>query len=305
MTMRTFPHRLIWMALGALLISCVAQADTLKIATQYPPGSQAVNTLHALAAELSQLTAGAIDIKLYPSGVMGNDPTVLRKIRVGQLHGALVSSSTLTLLNVPADGISRPFQFDSLAAVDSARQAFDPSIRQQLADQGWYGFGPLDGGFAYLMSQRPVDGMAGLHDSKLWLPDTPTVRDMSRSVDLDFAVLGIGDVLAALETGAVNALIAPPAAALTLNWHSRLDYLTDQPVVYTWGMLILPERSLARLSDEQRQLVTERLSLWAEALDQQMRQSNASARSALLNLLTPVAFAPTELSELRQQLPTP
>lgn len=283
----------------------LAQAEALKIATQYPPGSLAITSLYALSDELAAATDGQIELKLYPSGVMGNDPTVMRKIRVGQLQGALVSSSTLSLLDVPADAISQPFQFDSQQAVDAARHDFDPNIRAQLADQGWYGFGPLDGGFAYLMSQQPVDSMNGLQTSKLWLPDTPTVRDLSSSVDIDFAVLGIGDVLTALETGAINALIAPPAAALTLNWHSRLDYLTDQPVVYTWGMLILPQRVLAQLSDAQRQDVIDRLDNWAARLDAQMRQSNRSARTALLNLLEPVAFAPAELSDLRQQLPTP
>jgi len=294
------------LALACFWVSMAnAIAVELKIATQYPPGSVAVTSLNALADDLSQATGGEVELKLYPSGVMGNDPTVLRKIRVGQLHGALVTSSTLSLLNVSAGGISQPFQFDSLAAVDTARDQFDPRIRAQLTEQGWYGFGPLDGGFAYLMSQQPVDGMAGLQASKLWLPDTPTVRDLSSSVDIDFAVLGVGDVLAALETGAINALIAPPAAALTLNWHSRLDYLTDQPVVYTWGILILPERALARLSDDQRDALFSRLDRWASELDAQMRQSNTSARTALLSLLTPVSFAPTELTDLRQQLPTP
>ncbi|PTY37453.1 hypothetical protein BGP77_13195 [Saccharospirillum sp. MSK14-1] len=290
------------LAFGALT---TAQAVELKIATQYPPGSLAVTSLAALANDLSDATGGEVELKLYPSGVMGNDPTVMRKIRVGQLHGALVSSSTLALLDVPADGISQPFQFDSLTAVDDARVQFDARIRAQLQQAGWQGFGPLDGGFAYLMSQRPVDGMAGLQSSKLWLPDTPTVRDLSHRVDIDFAVLGVGDVLAALETGAINALIAPPAAALTLNWHSRLDYLTDQPVVYTWGMLILPERALTRLTDDQRQALFSRLERWARELDAQMRQSNASARTALLSLLTPVSFAPTDLRDLRQQLPMP
>lgn len=293
----------------AALLLCAAlttvKAAELKIATQYPPGSLAVTSLNALSDELAEATEGELSLKLYPSGVMGNDETVLRKIRVGQLHGALVSSSTLTRLNIPAEGISQPFQFDSLAAVDSARADFDPAIRARLADHGWRGFGPLDGGFAYLMSQQPVGGVNALQSSKLWLPDTPSVRDLSRSVDIDFAVLGVGDVLAALETGAVDALIAPPAAALTLNWHSRLDYLTDQPVVYTWGMLVLPERALARLSDDQRAQVESRLSAWAGELDARMRESNASARSALLSLLTPVAFAPAELNDLRGQLPAP
>lgn len=202
---------------------------------------------------------------VYTLGTAG-----LRCILGRALHGALVSSSTLDALNVDINDLSQPFQFDTLSDVHQARETFDGTMRERLADRGWFGFGPLDGGFSYVMSQQPVDDLPGLRASKLWLPNTDAIRELSQQIRVDYQVMGIADVLPALETGAVNTLVAPPSAALTLNWHSRVGYLTDQPVVYTWGMLVLPKRSLDRLPDDQQVAVHRILTQWASQLDAQI-----------------------------------
>lgn len=290
----------------ALLILCLAagsmMAETLKISTLYPPGSAPVQSLADLSAELENATGGALSLKVYPGGVMGDDDTVMRKLRIGQLQGALVSSSTLDSLDVDMNDLSQPFQFDNLNQAHQARETFDGAVRGRLADRGWFGYGPLDGGFSYVMSQQPVEDLNDLRDSKLWLPNTDAIRELSRQIRVDYQVMGIADVLPALETGAVNTLVAPPSAALTLNWHSRVSYLTDQPVVYTWGMLVLPERSLARLPDDQQAAAHRILTQWASHLDAHMRDSNRAADQALRQLLTGVSIAPPSLMSIRAEL---
>ncbi len=292
-------------ALGVLALGFMAGpvlAGTLKISTLYPPGSAPVRSLTDLSAELESATSGALTLKVYPGGVMGDDATVMRKLRIGQLQGALVSSSTLEALDVEISDLSQPFQFDNLGEVHQARETFDATMRERLAERGWHGFGPLDGGFSYVMSQQPVADLAGLRASKLWLPNTDAIRELSQQIRVDYQVLGIADVLPALETGALDTLVAPPSAALTLNWHSRVGYLTDQPVVYTWGMLVLPERSLARLTDDQQTAAHRVLTLWASQLDEQMRDSNLAADQALRQQLTEVSIAPPTLSSIRAEL---
>jgi len=290
--------------LGLLLtvLSGWLSAEPLKIATLYPPGSEAVRSLEAVSQRLESTTDGAVSLKVYPGGVMGDDPTVLRKLRIRQLDGALVSSGTLELLDVDYSDLSQPFQFDSLEAVYRARETFDARLEQRLLDRGWYGFGPLDGGFSYVMSTQPVRSLDALRERKLWLPNTEEVRTLSRRMGVDYSVLGIGDVLPALDTGAVDTLIAPPSAALTLNWHSRLDTITDQPVIYTWGVLILPKRTLDRLPEPVRQSTIEELNRWATELDSRLRQSNRDAKTALTTLLDEVSIMSASLADIRLQV---
>src|SRR5690606_40525776 len=51
--------------------------------------------MRAAAAEIKERTGGGVEIKFYPGGVMGNDAQVLRKIRIGQLHGGAFTAGGL------------------------------------------------------------------------------------------------------------------------------------------------------------------------------------------------------------------
>ena len=293
--------RLLFAALIMLLAASMTMAKTtLKISTLYPPGTEAVTSLQALGKQLSEQTQGQVTLKVYPGGVMGDDSTVMRKIRIGQLQGALVSGSALELLSEDLSGLSNPFQFSSLAEVYKQRQTKDAQFRASLAKAGWASFGPLDGGFAYLMSSHPIGGLNDLRAAKLWLPNTPDIQRMAKKMSVDYLVMGIGDVLTALDTGAVDTLASPPSAALALNWYSRFKYFTETPVVYTFGMLVLPEKVLNKIPAAYQEQVRTALTDWATKLDLEMRKSNANAFVALQKLLKPYPFNAQDIDAIRQ-----
>lgn len=290
--------RLIALLLACLPFMALAQT-TLKISTLYPPGTDPVKSLKEAAKQIETATNGEVTLKVYPGGVMGDDKTVLRKIKIGQLQGALVSGTGLDLISKDLKDISQPFQFDSIDQVYNQRETMDGVFRDRLAAVNWQSYGPLDGGFSYLMSKDKVPDMSAIREAKLWLPNTSEIQDLSRQMNVDYLVMNIGDVLTGLDTGAVDTLISPPAAAITLNWHSRFNYYTQTPVLYTFGMLVLPDRALRKLDDQQKQAVDEVLQSWAESLDARLRVGNANALEAIGQLLTPQPFSQDDIRAMR------
>ena len=284
----------------SFLLAAFSMAETeIKISTLYPPGSDAVRSLTELSNSLKEKTAGEVVLKVYPGGVMGDDKTVMRKIRVGQLQGALVSSGTLDLLDADLNGLSKPFSYDNLEQVYQQRLSYDSVVSDKLKSLKWYGFGPLDGGFSYLMSKNQINNMEDIRQSKLWLPNSDQIQQISSELDIDYLVMNIGDVLTGLDTGAIDTLISPPSAALALNWHSRFQYLNDTPVLYTWGILIVPERALARLDVTTRNIVTSELEQWSKNLDARSRVANQQALKAIQQLLSPINFDQNDLDRIR------
>ena len=83
------------LALSLLLIDQSASAVTLKIATLSPDGSYWMQKMRAGSEEIEKQTGGRVSLKFYPGGVMGDDATVLRKMRLHQLQGAAVTSGAL------------------------------------------------------------------------------------------------------------------------------------------------------------------------------------------------------------------
>lgn len=292
--------RFILFLVSLLLASQSISATELKISTLYPPGSAAVKSLQETSKRLRDATNGEVTLKVYPGGVMGDDNTVLRKMRIGQLQGALVSGTALDIITPNLKDISRPFQFDTLDEVYDARENKDVEFRDRLKELSWASFGPIDGGFSYLMSKDPVRSLEDIRNSKIWLPNTQDIQAMANEMDVDYLVMNIGDVLTGLDTGAIDTLVAPPSAALTLNWHSRFDFYTETPVVYTWGMLILPERSLARVSREHREHIDIIFRAWAAELDQEQRAANKDATQAIQQLLVPQPFSSEDINLMRK-----
>ena len=64
-----------------------AQTTRLKIATMVPDGSFWMKEFEAAADEIDRRTGGRVNLRFYPGGTMGSDTAVLRKMRIGQLHG--------------------------------------------------------------------------------------------------------------------------------------------------------------------------------------------------------------------------
>ncbi len=98
-----------------------AQAMLFKIATLSPDGTVWMQKMREGASELAQKTDNRVQIKYYPGGVMGDDKAVLRKIRIGQLHGGAVVSGSLTRYYPDNQIYSMPLKFKSFEEVDYVR----------------------------------------------------------------------------------------------------------------------------------------------------------------------------------------
>ena len=84
-----------------LMLPCGAEAITLKIATAAPEGTSWMKEMRAAAEKIAGRTDGRVTFRFYPGGVMGSDASVLRKIRIGQLHGGARQQPTRSWVNRP------------------------------------------------------------------------------------------------------------------------------------------------------------------------------------------------------------
>ena len=287
--------------LVALLPVWATAANTLKISTLYPDGTTIVTGLKEAGKEIAEQTEGRVKLKVYPGGVMGDDRAVQRKIRIGQLHGQVAQGGAFASAYKDSQILNVPLAFNNYDEVDAVRAELDPVIKQGLEEGGWVSFGLIDGGFAYVMSEKPVKSITDLRDQKLWLPanDEGSAK-AAKAFELSPILLNIGSVLTSLQTGAVNAFAAPPVAALTLQWYSRVNYLTDMPLLYTFGTLGIHEKFFKRLSAEDQQVVRQVLDSTFAKLDAQSRQENLSAFQAVKQQgLEVVEPSPEQLAEWR------
>ena len=119
----------------------VHAATTFKIASLAPDGTSWMNEMRTGAEEITKRTDGRVKFRFYPGGIMGNDKSVLRKMRVGQLHGGALTGGGVAIIYPEAQVYSIPFVFNNYAEVDHAREQMDPVLIAGLKEKGFISFG--------------------------------------------------------------------------------------------------------------------------------------------------------------------
>jgi TRAP-type C4-dicarboxylate transport system substrate-binding protein len=267
-------------ALSAL--APTADAVELKIATVAPDGSYWMNEARDAAAEIAERTSGRVTFRFYPGGTMGTETAVLRKMRIGQLHGGFILAGTFSHVAPNLQIYNLPLLFHSYDEVDAIRSVVDGELIAELAEGGYHTFGFIEGGFAYLYATKKAATFAELKGRKAWIPEDDLIgKVLVEESGLSPVPLALADVLTGLQTGLLDVVSGPPVAAVALQWFTKVKYIIDQPVIYTYGCMVISDRAWSRLSDEDREIADEVLGRMTRNLDQRAREDNQSARQAL------------------------
>jgi len=258
-------------------------AVTIKIATISPEGTFWMKQMRAGAKEIKQKTQGRVKFKFYPGGVMGNDESVLRKIRVGQLHGGAITIGNLAK-SVPETTIyGLPFLFSDLDQASEVRRKSDPMLMSLVEENGFVSFGIAQGGFTYLMSKNQIKGFDDLRKQKSWVPEK---SDIGLAVYDYIGVapisLPLSDVLTGLQTGMINNIITSPIGALALQWYTHVDYVVDLPLNYLTAMMVIDKKVFNKLSEADQAVIREVMGRVYREIDQQNLTDNNEARKALI-----------------------
>jgi TRAP-type C4-dicarboxylate transport system substrate-binding protein len=277
------PIRSLSLALAStLLLATGAPARTLKIATIAPGGSSWMREMQDTAGEIALRTQGRVVLKFYPGGVMGNDQTVLRKMRAGQLQGGAFPSGTLGRILPDVNLYSLPLMFRSYDEVDFVRKQMDADLTTALEREGFIALALSDNGFAYLMSTRPVRAVGDLAGARVWIPEDDVMSQTALEVlGVSPVQLPLADVYTALQTGLVDTVAAPPMGTVAFQWHTKVKYLTDVPLMYLLGLLVVDAKAWSQLRSDDRSVVRELVRDATRRLDAANRAGEENAREAL------------------------
>jgi TRAP-type C4-dicarboxylate transport system substrate-binding protein len=292
-------------ALAAALLLAAAPAfaqQTLKIATVAPDGSAWMRELRVAAAEVATATQGRVSVKYYPGGVMGSDTVVLRKMRLGQLQGGVLTSSELAQLYPDAAIYSLPFLFDNWAQADKARALVDPMLAKGFEAKGMTMLSASDVGFAYVLSVKPLKSAKDVAGAKLWIPQNDEIAERTfKAGGSSPILLPLGDVFTSLQTGMVDAVPNTPAGAVALQWHGKLKNMIDLPLSFVVGFVVVDNKAFAKISAADQALVLKAFRACGARMDAAIKRDDVAALAAMKKQGLQVnAMPPAEVAHWKQ-----
>jgi TRAP-type C4-dicarboxylate transport system substrate-binding protein len=291
--------------------STASSRHIIKIATLAPEGSAWMQVFEDINTAVATQSENRLGFRVYPGGVLGDETDMLRKMFIGQIHGAVLTASTLSSVFAEIEVTQMPFLFRNYDEVDHVMKRMTPFFKSGLAANGYTLLGWSEGGFVRLMSTRPVATLDDLKASKVWTwKEAPMTRAIFKEADVSGIPLAVPDVLVGLQTGLVEVVYAPPAGAISLQWFTRIKYITDVPLMYLAGGVVVKKDVIEALPADLRTIVQNEFQRHDARLKAVVRNGNRDALSVMqqhgITLIKPSADQVAEfkaLAERAMQIP--
>ena len=254
------------------------KAKVIKIATLAPEGSSWAQTFDAVNAEISRKTNNQVRFRIYPGGVLGDETDMIRKMYIGQIQGAVLTTSGLSAIFHEIDVFQIPFLFKNYEEVDYVIDKMDAFFKKGFDAKGYIMLGWSEGGFVRLMSTVPVDTLDKLKKAKVWIwEDSPMAKAVFDEAQVMAIPLSVPDVLVGLQTGLVDVVYAPPSGAIAMQWFTKTKYLTDVPLIYLVGALVIKKNVFQKISAEHQKLLQDSFQQHMDRLKLVIRKENKDA----------------------------
>ncbi len=272
-------------ALSATLAPASAQrrrTNRIKLGTVAPKNSVYHEVLLRLRQSWRDISGGGVDLTIYPGGVAGDEITMLRKMRAGQMQAALISGSGMSFLDEGVSALQVPLMFDSYEEFDFVRGKLAPILEQRLKDKGFTVLGWGDAGWAYFFSVRPFRTPNDVKAMKLYTAkgDDEMLRLFSE-FGLRVVPLDLTELQASLETGLVEIFAVPPLVAAGYQWFASAPHMLDMRFLPIVGAVLIDNRSWDAIPDQQRSAMRRVAAEAAAEIQQSVRSQEQEAIAAM------------------------
>ncbi len=292
-------------ALAMGLVSAPAvHADTeVRIATLAPAGSPWMSVLDKAAAEIKEKTSSRVTLKYFEGGQQGDERDFVRKIKLGQLDGAAVTSIGLAMIDESIRVLELPMLFNTAEEVDYVADKMWPYFQKKFEKKGFKLNDRGEVGWIYFISKVKVESIDNLKGQKIWQwGDDQLVSAMFKKLGLSGVPLGVPEVDASLTSGRITAAYGSPVAAVALQWYTKVKYMTSMPMSFAIGATVVSIESLKKLSPEDQKSIEEIGKSSAKKLRKVIRKANEDAKGTMTRKgITVVPTPATMVDEFTKQ----
>ena len=140
---------------GTITATKAEESYTLRIASLAPAGSSWMKVLNAWNKTLQEKTNGRLKIRFYPGGSQGDERDFVRKMRVGQLDGGVVTMTGMSMVVRAMIVLVLPGFLDTYEELDRVRAKMAPQFEAMFEKEGFKLVAWGDAGKNRLFSAKP------------------------------------------------------------------------------------------------------------------------------------------------------
>ena len=274
------------LALGLPASSRVADAaevQYLRIATLAPRDSDLAKGFLKLDQGLKKASNGAWGVRLYPSGVAGDEVDVLRKMKIGQMDASIITSVGLsqivretTLLNTP--GVIRDYK-----GLEAVQKEMTKEWDESFEKAGYNLIAWGETGQLRWFAKQPLTRPSSVKSMRPWVwPSAHALKETLLALGANGVPLGVPEVYGALQTGMIDMVTSTCVALISLQWHSTLKYMTKDASGVLVGAMLMSGAKWKALPPDVQKIVQDEINRNQESDKQDIRKADERSYQNLL-----------------------
>ena len=168
-----------------------------------------------MGQEWRNISAGRVALRIYPSGVLGDEHEMLKKVRIGQLQAVALSGAGLPRADRGISCLQIPMLIESYDEFDYVRERIAPRLEARLREKGYIVLNWGDAGWVHFFTKEPARTLDDIRKMKLFTSaGDPETEKLMKEVGLNPVPLAVTDLILALQTGLIEAFDIPPLFAM-------------------------------------------------------------------------------------------
>ena len=240
-------------ALAPLTSRSAETTTVVKLTTLVPDGSVWHKIMLDMGDQWGRETQGRVTLRIYPGGVAGDEPDMVRKMRIGQIQASALTVKGLADIDDSFSVFTVPAMFESYDELFYVLEKMEPTLKKRLEAKGFVLLNWGHAGWVYFFTKQPVRSLADLKKLKLWVwAGDDKMNQLWKENGFQPVALAATDILTGLQTGMIDALPAVPLGALQLQWFRSTPYMVDAGLAPLVGGLVITQKTWNKISEADR-----------------------------------------------------
>jgi TRAP-type C4-dicarboxylate transport system substrate-binding protein len=181
---------------------------------------------------------------VFTDGAQGGEAEMVRRMRIGQLQGALMSVVGLREIDPSISALQNlPLLFKSWDEIDYVRERIRATIERRFSERGFVILGWGDAGWVRFFSRERAVHPDDFRRMKFFAwGSEPEQQAIMKSLGYAPIPLETGDALAAIQTGMISVVPSTPYFALASQIFSAAPHMLDINWAPMVGALVVTQK---------------------------------------------------------------
>jgi len=259
------------------------QIKTIRFATLLPSGSPYMQVLRAWNRTVKEGTENQVRIRFYTGGSQGDERDFVRKMRVGQMDAAALSTTGLGMVVRPSLVLALPDVVEDYDQLGRVRETLSPRFDELFTQNGFQLLTWADAGKTRIMSAHPFAKPSDLKSLRPWAwKDDPIFDHFLKVIGANPVRLGLNEVYPGLQTRMIDTVPTSAIAAVVLQWFTKLKYVAKQNFGIIVGAILVEQETYDALTPEQQQVLGDSAKQMARAFQRLVRRDDEAAYRSLI-----------------------